>query len=189
MKNVSVFEPETGIAFNFEKLCDVIHYVAAKAAIQQLGRVKLHKILYFADMLNYLRVGEPLTGEDYIKQKFGPTARHLNAALKVLAEQGRVLVQAVDFHGYEKYEFHAQCDPRTNSVSSEERALLDDVIDFVCGRTANEICDISHNEAWEMALSGERIPYYSAYGLWPAEITDEDRTWALREARRIGVVD
>lgn len=188
MRTATTFDPEDGIPFDFEKLCDVIHFAASAVPPDRLGRVKLHKILYFADMLNFLRTGEPLTGEDYIKQRFGPTARHLNKALGTLAERGQVETRVRDFHGLDKYDFTALKPPGTNRLSSAERALLEDVIAFVCSHTANEISDLSHNDAWDMAQMGERIPYYMAFSIAPGEITEEDQEWARGVARKLRII-
>lgn len=46
---------------DFAKLKDVVHYVCAQCNQDELGNVKLHKILYFADMLHYLSLRKPLT--------------------------------------------------------------------------------------------------------------------------------
>ncbi|MBI1237996.1 MAG: DUF4065 domain-containing protein [Alphaproteobacteria bacterium] len=182
------FEPDEGINFNFQKFCATIHYVASVAPSETLGRVKLHKILYFADMLNFLRTGSPLTGEDYLKQRFGPTARHLNKALRQLQSDGELQIRTEDFHGLEKYVFEPLRGYSSNELSADETALLDAVIDFVCSRTANEISELSHSDVWQMAQLGERIPYYMAYSLAAGEVTDEDRDWAGEEAIRHGLL-
>jgi hypothetical protein len=39
--------------------------------------------------------------------------------------------------------------------------------------------------AWEAVRIGDAIPYYSAFGLYPASVTDEDVEAAISEAQRI----
>jgi hypothetical protein len=39
--------------------------------------------------------------------------------------------------------------------------------------------------AWEAVEIGDTIPYYSAFGLYPAAVTDADVDAAVSEARRI----
>jgi hypothetical protein len=60
---------------DLQKLKDVVHYICAQCRQDELGNVKLHKILYFADMLHFLGSNRPLTGVEYQKQSFGPVAR------------------------------------------------------------------------------------------------------------------
>lgn len=183
----ATFEPEDDIAVDFEKFCDAVHYIAQAAPPSALGRVKLHETLYFADMLRYLETGRPLTGADFLKQKFGPTARPLTRALHALTAASRVAVSLRQVFGVQAYTFASLSPLATNRLADDERALLDAVIAFVCAHSADEISEISHTKLWEMASPGERLPYYMALSLVPAEITDEDRDWAAGEARRHGL--
>ncbi|MCH8168861.1 MAG: SocA family protein [Proteobacteria bacterium] len=176
---------DEGFQFDRNKFLDVVHYIAGSCRPEELGRVKLHKILYFADMHCFLAFGKPLTGENYIKQKFGPTARHLQSALRELEQDGRVQVSERSYHGYPKQDFIAQKSLNQSALPAEEIKLLDDVIDFVCARTAREISELSHNEAWRLAEMGESIPYFMAYSFVPTEITDDDREWARQETERV----
>ena len=62
---------ESYITFDEDKFSKVVHSVCSKCEPDRLGNVKLHKILYFADMLNFAASGTPRTGADYVKQRFG----------------------------------------------------------------------------------------------------------------------
>src|SRR6266849_9373459 len=70
--NYVTVDVDEQIQFDRAKLLDVVHYVCAKVPVPELGRVKLHKNLYFADMLHFAATGRPLTGVEYQKQPFGP---------------------------------------------------------------------------------------------------------------------
>lgn len=179
---------DDGVSFNYEKFLTAVHFVCAECTDGSLGRVKLHKILYFADFLRYLETGEALTGEDYFKQQFGPTARHLNKALRELEHDGALRVGTQPFHGYIRYSFVSLKPPLTNRLSDEEVALLREVIAFVCGRTATQISEFSHAEPWSMVDMGERIPYYAAFGMVPSEIDGDHLDWAKSEAERLNLV-
>jgi uncharacterized phage-associated protein len=179
---------DDGVSFNYDKFLTAVHFICAECANGSLGRVKLHKVLYFSDFLRYLEKGEPLTGEDYLKQKFGPAARHLNKALRDLERLGALKVETQPFHGFVKYTFTSLKMPTTNRLSEDEIALLREVIDFVCGQTATQISELSHAEPWAMVDMGERIPYYAAFGMVPSEIDAEHLDWAKNEAERLNLV-
>ena len=183
--NFVTIDLDERIQFDRAKLLDVIHYVCAKVPTAELGRIKLHKVLYFADMLNFAATGRPLTGVEYQKQAFGPVARHLSWAVRTLAEAGRLEVRRRNYFGFPKDDFVSLKAPDMSRLSSNEVQLIDDVTDFVCARSAREISELSHNAAWESVAIGERIPYYTAFDLQPVEITDEDVEWGASEARRI----
>lgn len=173
------------IQFDRQKLKAVVHFICDKCPSDELGNVKLHKILYFADMLHFMHTGKPLTGVDYVKQRFGPTARHLSSVLSELSRDGVIRIESRDYFGFEKKAFIVLSQPVNLRLSNSETKLLDDVISFVCGKSAKEISELSHDAAWNAAALGERIPYAAAFGLQPVEVTDEDREAGIAEAKRI----
>lgn len=166
------------IAFDREKFKDAVH-VAIDCAVREhgvssIGNTKLHKIMYYADMLRYLEFGVPMTGAVYQRQKFGPTARHLGWALRELESEGRIRVGDSQYFGYKKLDFEPLQQPASNRLSDEEVNLLGHMVDFVCVRSASEISEFSHDEVWASVPIGEAIPYYAAFVMFPAEVVDED---------------
>jgi uncharacterized phage-associated protein len=181
---------KSAIKFDKKKFEDVVHYVcnACKNNPDTLGKTKLHKILYFADMLHFIDTFEPLTGVEYQKQPFGPTARHLGWALNELEKTKKIKVSETSYFGLRKFDFLSLKEPKSNRISEDEKSLLDAVIAFVCGMTANEISDLSHQAPWEKAKIGEVIPYESAFLLLqPEEITQETIDWGRNEIARLGL--
>jgi uncharacterized phage-associated protein len=168
-----------------EKFKEAILLIASHCPPQELGNVKLHKALYFADMLFYNDEGRPLTGVEYIKQKFGPVARHLTAVVNDLIADGRLRVDETDYYGLKKKTYVVLEKFSPTRLSEQEQNLLRDAADFVRGKSAKEISEFSHNAAWEAAELGEIIPYFTALRLIPVEVYDSDRQWALETAREI----
>jgi len=176
---------EDYVRFDRAKLTAATLYICSKMQPHELGNVKLHKILYFADMLRFADQGEPLTGVDYIKQRFGPVARHLTSVLEELAREGCIQIETRNYYGFEKREYTAVREPDRSILGNAAIELLDHVIAFAREHSASELSELSHNAAWEAADMGERIPYAAVYGWAAEEITDEDREAALVEARRV----
>lgn len=177
--------PEENVQFDRAKFKDAIHYICAKCPADELGKVKLHKILYFADMIHFIDTGTSLTGVQYQKQKFGPMARHLNWAIDELQRENRLRVEKRDYFGFEKIDYHALGEVDNHRLSDAARRVLDEVMEFVRSRSAKAIGELSHNAAWEAVEIGDVIPYYSAFGLYPAAVTDADVDAAVSEARKI----
>lgn len=177
---------EEHIQFNRQKFKDVVHYVVhyvtSGHGAEALGNTKLHKVLYFSDMLRYLATGAPLTGADYQRQRFGPTARLLTACLKELEREGRVRTERVEYYGYSKAEYHALRSPDVGGLSQRDRSLIEEMANFVCARSAVEISEFSHDDVWSSVPMGERIPYYAAFAMFPSELTDEDMDEAAAES-------
>jgi hypothetical protein len=172
--------------FDRAKLKAVILYTCAKCAASQLGAVKLHKVLYFSDMLHYAHVGAPITGATYRKRALGPTCDQLLLTIRDLDKERALDVRDVDYFGFRKKEYVALRPPDIERLSESERSLLDEVIEFVCrNNTAKTISDYSHNRAWEMAEFGDVLPYHSVFHLFPTQVSQEAMDWASGEVRKI----
>lgn len=178
--------PQENVQFDRAKFKDAVHYICSKCPVDELGKVKLHKILYFADMMHFIQTGVPLTGVQYQKQRYGPMARHLGWAIDELIKENRLRVEKRDYFGFEKVDYHALGVVDSERLNGHARRVLDEVIEFVRSRSAKTISELSHSAAWDAVGMGDTIPYYSAYGLYQAtEVTDEDVDAAIAEARRI----
>lgn len=170
------------VQFDKQKFKEAVWFLVDYCPPDELGNVKLHKMLYFSDMLKFLDTGSPLTGVEYQKQKFGPTARHLSAAVSELAKEGVIKLRTDDYHGFQKKTYLAVRGYHRAALSDADIELLTDVADFVRGKTAKEISELSHNAAWETAELGETIPYFTALMLAPVEVREDDREWARESA-------
>ncbi len=172
--------------FDREKFKDAVHYIVVNTRPDELGLVKLHKVLYFSDMLWFLGRGTALTGAEYRKQQFGPCASFLRRALSELEQAGRIRQSREWYFGYDKHSFASLTDAPMQRLTDAERSLLGDITDFVCrNNTAKSISEFSHTRAWEAASLGQVMPYYTAINILPVEIDDEDLDWAMEEAAKI----
>ena len=160
--------------FDRNKFKETILYVANKCAPRDLGAVKLHKVLYFADMLFFIGSARPITGAVYRKRPMGPTADALLATIGEMQRANDLSVVTVDYFGYKKKEFKPLRKPIPTALSADEIALLDEVIEFVCTQnTAKAISEFSHQRPWALANDGDIIPYESAFLLLPEEASEE----------------
>jgi hypothetical protein len=144
--------------------------------------VKMHKALYFSDMTHFLSEARPITGVDYLKQKFGPVARHLTQALGQLQREGRLEVREDEYFGLPKKTYVPKKPYEQQRLSDLEVSIIREMTDFVRGKSAREISAFSHNAAWEAVGWGETIPYFTALRLIPTEVDDSDREWAAEWA-------
>lgn len=162
-----------------QKLKEAVLYIAAKCSPETLGAVKLHKILYFSDMIKFATEGTPLTGATYRKRPNGPMCQQLNGLLDELRNDNSLEVKSVDYFGYMKKEFIAKRDFDSSRFTSFEIALLDDLISFVCTEhSAKSISEFSHQAPWSLVDFGEEIDYLSSFLLFPDEASDESMKWA-----------
>ena len=172
--------------FDREKLKEVVLYVAGERPPDRLGAVKLHKILYFADMLRFAAAGRPMTGAIYRKRPNGPTCEALPSAIRELVASGALNMTESNYFGYRKKEFTPLRPADLARFGADEIALLDELVEFVCdGHSAKTISDFSHQAPWELVDLGEVIAYESAFLLFPDEISEDALEWGARGAADI----
>ena len=172
--------------FDPQKLREAVLYVVSRSRPDELGAVKLNKVLYYADMLSYAFTGNALTGAPYKKRPFGPTSDKVLFALRDLENEGEIAIRSSDYFGYRKTEYEVTKSFVRDRLSEGETCLLDDVIDFVCRQnTAKTISEFSHDASWDAVTYGEEIPYLAAYNLLPNQSDLEDLRWAENEGRSI----
>jgi hypothetical protein len=141
--------------------------------------VKLHKILYLSEMLQFAFEGHAIAGSVYVKRVFGPTSRELLSVLRELEREEAIRIGSVDYFRFRKAVYLPQRDPDLSLFTANELTLIRDVIDFVANHnTAKTISEFSHNRAWEMAEFGAEIPYHTAFALFPVGVSEEAVEWA-----------
>jgi Protein of unknown function (DUF4065) len=172
--------------FDRGKLKSVILHTCAACEPSHLGAVKLHKVLYFVDMIRFAQTGTSVTGSTYRKRPLGPTCDQLLPTLRELEATKLLTVREVDYFGFKKKEFIANSRADLSRLAEDELSLLDEVIDFVCRQnTAKTISEYSHNRAWEQAEFGEELKYTSAFLLFPSQASPEALEWAGREGQSV----
>lgn len=173
---------------DWNRLTALIHYICASCEDPSvLGKTKLNKILWYADVNAYLEFGQPITGETYVKQQFGPVAEHLLQAIKELEDRGAIVTRQAPHFTYTKWEYIALRPPEVSEMAAfkpHEISLIDNMIDIIChGNTAKSISQQTHDRIWELAEIGETIPYYAVLASELGEFTKEDMDWAKQQIR------
>lgn len=149
--------------FDRSKMLELVLHVCSKCKPHELGAVKLHKVLYFVDMISFIDKGTPFTGATYRKRPYGPTCEQLSWALSALQKSGRLSIHDQTHFGFQKKIYTAEAQANLSTFSETEMALVDEVVDFVCRQnTARSISEISHTAAWELAAFGDELAYESA---------------------------
>ena len=161
------------------KLKALVHYVIARCEDpNMLGSIKLNKVLWVSDLSAHVRWGQPITGEHYVKQQFGPVASTVGILQELQAEK-KIVVRERQVFGGTKTDYIALADPAITQFSADEISIVDKAIDFVClQHTAMSISDRTHDLIWELAEIGEQIPYEAMWASRLDGVTKEDVKWA-----------
>lgn len=162
--------------FDREKFKDAMHYVVSRAGDHPgFGAIKLYKVLWFADAKTFLTTGKPITGEEYIRQKWGPVPKHSLPIRTELEQEGRIKVWEDRYFNRPLTRFKSRRPALTNRLSRDELLTLNHWIKTVDeDHTAGSISDESHDYAWEIAKMGEPLPLYAFLASRLRDPTDED---------------
>lgn len=173
------------VQFDYLKFRDVVHVIAERCPNDRLGRVKLHKTLYFADMFTYVGTGRALTGAEYRRQPRGPMASALGRALRDLQDDGSIRIEREDYFGLQKDRFVVARPADRSRLTDRELALLDEIIQFTCvDHTARSISELSHTPAWDSVPPGEVMPYRRAHLMFASTDYDDVEAWAEAEEQK-----
>lgn len=148
-----------------EKFRELIVYIANKTGDDpRFGDIKLNKILYFADFRAYEQLGQAITGVRYQKLELGPAPRALLPVREELEHEGAVRVSKRWAGRHRQTVTKAVRDPDTDLFTDAELALVDEIIDDLRARSADDVSDLSHEQSpgWNLVELGEDIPYSTA---------------------------
>lgn len=168
------------IEFDREKFTALVHYICERAEDPSvLGAVKLNKVLWYSDVINYLITGKPITGETYVKRQHGPVPRHVLAAIDQLIAENKIARGHVDHFGFTKHEYVSLISADKSIFTGDEIALVDRAFEHVCmNHTATSVSVETHTVIWELAEMGEELPYYTVFASQIGEINEDDIAWA-----------
>lgn len=176
--------------FDREKFKRLIHYVAWKAGKRDwFGATKQYKVLWFADARQYMLSGQPITGETYIRQKFGPVPRHgLQIRQELLREGITQEFGLIDRKKGDLTRITSDIRPEMTLFSAQELQTVDWWIEHIDkDHTAKSISEKSHDYAWEIAKMNEELPYYAIRVARIPEPSDEDIARLKQRAKELGL--
>lgn len=145
-------------ALNIDKIEASISYIAEHVA--NLFKVKLMKMLWYADALSYKKSGYAITGMVY---------RHNDMGALPVGHYSLMNLEKLNVHEEESYNYDSMLHiyPAQgmdyNVLTAEDKKVLDEVIKKFKNYKAKEIVDYMHEEkAYRETRSGDIIPFSMA---------------------------
>ncbi len=154
------------MSFNQNKMRELILYLAqAEKGDYTFGRVKLAKLLYYADMSAYVLLGAPITGATYMKRKEGPAAREFVPLRDQMLGIGDAREVPTNYpNGHVGQRLEALRDPNIDLFDEKELKIADEVVERYRGWSGTQLSIESHKEiGWRVADMDAVIPYQHFY--------------------------
>jgi hypothetical protein len=170
----------------------LVLYIAHRTqADPRFGRVKLARVLYYADLDAYREAGESITGGTYIRLPFGPFPQELEDAEQRLTRTGQVNLVYEVGEGEEKKIIPSpgvrSPDLQGFGYADWQIMVVDNYIKMIAAMTATEVSDQTHREAgWIVAEKTGRTISYAAAFVPNRPPTNVEVNRALQVARKRG---
>jgi Protein of unknown function (DUF4065) len=172
------------VKFDRDRFKALVHYTCWRCEDPRiLGPVKLSKVLWYTDRIQYLKAGHPVTGATYVRQQSGPASRALSPVIAELEREGVVATRERSWSS-DMPQYFARHEPDLSVFTSQEISLIDSVIEAVCFRDALPSTEARADaQVWRLAQIGETLPYCTVFAARPGEITKRDMDWAVEQIR------
>jgi len=177
-----------GIKFQPEKLRQVVLYILSKCGGKpNFGETLLYKILYYIDFDAYEILGKPVTGMNYIHQKFGPIPqlKQYQPTIQGMREKQEIKIFSQDYYGMAQRRYMALTDYKMDDFSAKERDLIDKVLKQLSDMKARQIEEYVHNDApWKFTENNDVILHDLVIERkFPYAYRDYDKIWQNAAAK------
>jgi len=165
----------------FDKFKQVLLYLLERCAGKpNIGQTVLNKLLYFIDFNYYETYEEQLIGATYIKNKYGPTPKEFAKIIDQMEDNGEIRKINDKYYGYLQKRYLPLVKADLTQLKASEKEVIDQVINQLSDKTANEISKYSHEDVpWKATKDKDEIDYELVFYRSPAysvrSYPEEDR--------------
>ncbi len=167
----------------------ILHISQSSEGDPTFGKVKLAKILYYADFTSYRDYGQPITGSAYSRLPLGPVPKHFFDLLDEMTASREIYIRKEKVFPTATYEYErvmATREANLVSFTGRDITLVNELIERFWNKYAHDISDQSHGIAWQMVGDNESIPY-EASRLSDEPLTEAELAWATKVAGEYGI--
>ena len=165
---------------------DLAQFIIGSTSPGELGKTKLFKTMWWADVLHYRRYGETVSGlSAYVRMPKGPVPKNIYPILRDLKAAGKILERQVNLGEAVRHEFIAIAPADPDRFTSREIQSIYRAIDLVRPLTAAQASDMTYGPVWCVLGDGEDMPVRAA-AVVPGDVTPEDMELVLQHRDDFG---
>lgn len=145
---------------NSDKFINTFLYFIDAGRHPTLGKVKLAKLLFFADAIAYGQLGRTITGKQYVKMMLGPVPCNYNKDISSMETEGLITKKSrTTIKGDQEYYVpHKKANLR--KFNKTERQIIKAVVRIFGERVTKSIVEFSHKILpWDIIDRGEIISF------------------------------
>jgi len=133
--------------FDTKKFENLILHIAKKCAGNpRFGEAVFYKMLYFADFDFYELYERSLTGETYLKRKYGPVPKHFQKIAERMIKEKKLERVPTRYFNKTQKRYIPLVKPDYTKISGEEIVFIDKTIDRLNSFNATQVEDYSHED-------------------------------------------
>ena len=166
---------------DLSRLKAMIHYIVEAAPYRSFGKVKLNKMLWFADRDMYIRTGQTISHDAYLRYPQGPVSKNILEALNELQEEGKLHIRKERVITYEQFFYVSLAEPDISIFNGEEISAIGRAIALIAPLTAEQASSLSHDRVWQIFGPNEEIPMYAVLAADTGELDADELKLALGE--------
>lgn len=169
--------------FEENKFKSLVVYILWRAGgVPGFGATKLNKAIWFSEARCFEALGKSITGESFIREKFGPVPRNIKPVLDELVEAGEIFAWTEPFYEFQIQRFSVVKPPDISAFSPQELSFIDWWVKHISEEhTARSISDKSHDYGWQVAGMGESLPLHAFLAKRIREPTADEIEWAQQQ--------
>ena len=165
---------------------DLAHFIIGSTRPSELGKTKLFKTMWWADVLHYRRYGETISGlSAYVRMPKGPVPKNIYPVLRGLKAAGKILERQVNLGDAVRHEFIAIAPADPDRFTSREIQSIYRAIEAARPLTAAQASDMTHDPVWRVLEDREDMPVRAA-AVIPGDVTPEDMELVLQHRDDFG---
>lgn len=162
----------------------IIDYFQNNYSANELGLVKLNKILWFADRAFMYDYYKSITQGEYIRNPNGPVLKKLDKILSELEKDGYIKGIDIKKGRYTQKSFKSIKKPDLKGIAAQEISIIDSIIAKLAPKSAKELSKETHDELWEKTKNGDIMPLESVFLKDIVEPTKKDIQEALKQLNK-----
>jgi Protein of unknown function (DUF4065) len=181
-------------------ICTRCHDRARTLTISQL-----HRVLWYADGETYVRLGQAIIGDEYVRQLAGPVSVHLESVISELEREGQLETRSVQSSIEGDRELVPKGSSNISFLAGAEFHILEEVIRSFVREASESSSEPTRDSVWQVrdsgefhsgldlssrltptwmaAAIGEPIPYQQQLLSRFPPLTKEDREWIASELK------
>ena len=146
---------------NEGKFRELLLFIARRSENDpRFGAIKLNKLLFYSDFLAYLKLGHPITGQEYFALENGPAPRYLVRVREQMVKSKEIAISRKPTFSGVSERVLALREPDPNKFEPAEIDLVTQVLEMCRSHSGSDLSELSHRFAgWRLAADKETIPY------------------------------